>query len=56
MFRRIWSAIRWNLVKNWVTLSLIILLLIKLISRKLSLLIAKFLKFVCSDVKDLKKF
>ena len=56
MSRRIWSAIRWNFVKNWVTLPLIILLPIKLTSRKLPSSIAKPLKFVCSDVKDLKKF
>lgn len=42
--------------KNWVTLPLIILLPIKLTSRKLPSSIAKPLKFVCSDVKDLKKF
>lgn len=56
MSRRIWSAIRWNLVKNWVTLPPIILLPIKLTSRKLLSSIAKPLKFVCSDVRDLKKY
>ena len=56
MSRRIWSAIRWNLVKNWVMLPPIILLPIKLTSRKLPSSIAKPLKFVCSDVKDLKKY
>lgn len=56
MSRRIWSAIHWNLVKNWVTLPPIILLPIKLTSRKLPSSIAKPLKFVCSDVKDLKKY
>lgn len=50
------SAIHWNLVKNWVTLPPIILLPIKLTSRKLPSSIAKPLKFVCSDVKDLKKY
>ena len=43
-------------VKNWVTLPPIILLPIKLTSRKLPSSIAKPLKFVCSDVKDLKKY
>lgn len=47
---------RWNLVKNWVTQPPIILLPTKLTSRKLPSSIAKPLKFVCSDVKDLKKF
>lgn len=42
--------------KNWVTLPPIILLPIKLTSRKLPSSIAKPLKFVCSDVKDLKKY
>lgn len=42
--------------KKLVTLPLIILLPIKLTSRKLPSSIAKPLKFVCSDVKDLKKF
>lgn len=45
-----------ELVKNWVTLPPIILLPIKLTSRKLPSSIAKPLKFVCSDVKDLKKY
>ena len=51
MSRRIWSAIRWNLVKNWVMLPPIILLPTKLTSRKLLSSIAKPLKFVCSDLK-----
>lgn len=42
--------------KNWVMLPPIILLPIKLTSRKLPSSIAKPLKFVCSDVKDLKKY
>lgn len=42
--------------KNWVTLPPIILLPTKLTSRKLPSSIAKPLKFVCSDVKDLKKY
>ena len=56
MSRHIWLAIRWNLVKNWVTLPPIILLLTKLTSRKLLSSIAKPLKFVCNDVKGLKKY
>jgi len=46
----------WNLVKNWVTLPPIILLPTKLTSRKLPSSIAKPLKFVCNDVKGLKKY
>lgn len=42
--------------KKLVTLPPIILLPIKLTSRKLPSSIAKPLKFVCSDVKDLKKY
>ncbi|SQM94754.1 ABC transporter substrate-binding protein [Escherichia coli] len=42
--------------KNWVTLPPIILLPTKLTSRKLPSSIAKPLKFVCSDVKGLKKY
>lgn len=55
MSRRIWSAIRWNLVKNWVMLPPIILLPTKLTSRKLPSSIAKPLKFVCSDVKGFEE-
>lgn len=56
MSRHIWLVTRWNLVKNWVTLPPIILLPTKLTSRKLPSSIAKPLKFVCNDVKGLKKY